>query len=57
MTIASATIANVQRIQPYRVAKKKVILTAQNAPVIRAACSKPVWLLFWLSSGLHWRAG
>jgi hypothetical protein len=32
LTIASAAIANVRRIQRYRLAKKKASLTAQNAP-------------------------
>lgn len=32
MTIASAAIANVRRIQRYQVAKKKASLTAQNVP-------------------------
>jgi len=32
LTIASAAIANVRRIQRYQVAKKKASLTAQNAP-------------------------
>ncbi len=54
LTIASAAIANVRRIQRYHVAKKKASLTAQNAPGEPGGLPEAGLASFLLSSRLPW---